>query len=177
VGAGEEKSEWDSCWFNNEGPAVMVGDEVWVYYSARNTPHDHPVGFNQGAFTAEEKAEARKLVGTKHLSGVGIAVWKRDRFVSVDATAAGGTLTTTPLTFSGNRLELNALTEPGGAITVTLLNEAGKPLAQSKPFAGDDLRQRVAWETPLDLGSLAGKTVSLRFAIKNAQLHAFAFRK
>jgi hypothetical protein len=97
--------------------------------------------------------------------------------VSVDATAAGGTLTTTPLTFSGNRLELNALTEPGGAITVTLLNEAGKPLAQSKPFAGDDLRQRVAWETPLDLGSLAGKTVSLRFAIKNAQLHAFAFRK
>ncbi|HRU04904.1 MAG TPA: hypothetical protein P5137_03900 [Candidatus Brocadiia bacterium] len=171
-----ETSEWDSCWFNNEGPGVAVGDEVWVYYEARNTPHDHPVGFSASSFPAAERAAAQKLVGTKYLSGIGIATWKRDRFVSVDAPAAGGTLTTVPMTFEGGRLEINALTLPGGEIVVTLLDPSGKPVARSRPFAGDALRHETQWTSPLDLAVLAGKPVSLRFSIKNAKLFAFAFR-
>jgi hypothetical protein len=177
VGASHEDSDWDACWFNNEGPGVEVGDEIWVYYSARNTPHDHPAGFARGSFSKEAQAEARKHVGTKYRSGIGIAVWKRDRFVSVDAPAAGGTLTTVPVTFSGNRLELNAASKAGGEIVVELLDKVGKLVARSKRCSRDDLRYRVEWESPVNLATLAGAPVSLRFHIKNAALYAFAFRK
>jgi hypothetical protein len=60
---------------------------------------------------------------------------------------------------------------------VDLLNQAGKVLSRSRPFAGDDLRHRFAWETPVDLTVLAGTPVSLRFRLKNAELYAFAFRQ
>ncbi|MBM4082903.1 MAG: hypothetical protein FJ278_24565 [Planctomycetes bacterium] len=155
---------------------MNMGDEVWVYYTARNTPHDHPVGFARGQYSAEVTKEAQKHVGTKYVNGTGIAVWKRDRFVSVDAPAAGGTLTTVPLVFTGSRLELNAATQPDGEIAVELMDKGGKALARSKPFSGDDLRHRVAWDGPVNLAELAGKPVSLRFRMKNAALYAFAFR-
>jgi len=177
VGASYEDSDWDTCWFNNEGPGVAVGDEIWVYYSARNTPHDHPAGFAKSSFTKEAQAEARKHIGAKYRSGIGIAVWQRDRFVSVDAPAAGGTLTTVPLIFSGNRLELNAATRPGGEIVVEILDKSGKPVARSKPFAGDDLRHRVEWESPPDFATLAGTPLSVRFRLKDARLFALAFRQ
>jgi len=122
-------------------------------------------------------AEARKHIGTQYRSGTGIAVWKRDRFVSVDASAAGGVLTTVPITFSGSRLELNAATKPGGEIVVEILDKNGRLLGNSKPFRGDDLRHCVQWQSPLNLASLAGSPITLRFQIKNAALDAFAFRK
>jgi len=177
VGTSYEDSDWDACWFNHEGPGVAVGDEIWVYYSARNTPHDHPAGFATGSFPKEAVAEARKHIGTQYRSGTGIAVWKRDRFVSVDASAAGGVLTTVPITFSGSRLELNAATKPGGEIVVEILDKNGRLLGNSKPFRGDDLRHCVQWQSPLNLASLAGSPITLRFQIKNAALDAFAFRK
>jgi len=174
VGKDFQSSEWDSGWFNNEGPAVEMGDEIWVYYNARNTPHDHGAGF---AASAKERAEARKHIGTKYFSGTGIAVWKRDRFVSVDASAKGGTLTTVPVLYQGNRLEINAATRPGGQVVVELLDKAGKILGRSKPFSGDSLRHRVEWEAPLDLARLSGTPVTLRFRMKSAELYAFAFRE
>ncbi len=177
VGKDFQSSDWDSGWFNNEGPAVEMGDEIWVYYNARNTPHDHPVGFATSQFSAQERAEARKHLGTKYLSGTGIAVWKRDRFVAVDAPAKGGTLITVPVIYAGRRLELNAATRPGGQVVVELLDRTGKSLARSKPFSGDALRHRVQWETTLDLAAVAGSPVVLCFRMKNAELYAFAFRE
>ena len=177
IGDGPETSDWDTCWFNNEGPGVEVGDEVRVYYTARNTPHNHPVGFSRGSFSREAIAEARKHVGTKYTSGMGIVAWQRDRFVAVTAPAAGGSLTTPSMTFAGDRLELNARTKPGGQVVVMLLDASGKPLAQSRPFVGDDLRRRVQWMTPLDLAALQGKPIALRFQMKDAELFAFAFRE
>lgn len=177
VGASCEDSDWDTCWFNNEGPGIHVGDEVWVYYSARNTPHDHPVGFATSSFSKETVAEARKHIGTKYRSGIGIATWKRDRFVSVDAAERPGTLTTVPLTFTGNRLELNAATRSGGAITVEILSLDGKPLARSRSCSGDSLRHVVEWPSLTNVASWSNKPVVLRFHIHRASLYAFAFRK
>lgn len=177
VGAHYEDSDWDACWFNNEGPGIAVGDDIWVYYSARNTPHDHPAGFATGSFPKEAVAEARKHIGTRYRSGIGIAVWKRDRFVSADALERAGTLTTVPLTFAGSRLELNATTQPGGVITVEILRADGKPLARSKPCFGDSLRHAVEWPSLPNLASWSGKPIALRFHIQRASLYAFAFRQ
>jgi hypothetical protein len=155
---------------------VTVGDEIWVYYSARNTPHDHPVGFATSQYPAAVCAEARRQIGKKYFSGIGIAVWKRDRFVSADASAAGGTLTTVPIVYSGNRLEINAATGPSGRIAVELLDRFGRTLAHSLPVSGDDLRHRVQWQASSRVAALAGKPVSLRFRLWDAELYAFAFR-
>lgn len=170
VGKSYADSAWDSCWFNNVGPGIEVDDEVWVYYSAANTPHAHPATFGGGGASRSDR-------GKIYFSGIGLATWKRDRFVSVDATPTGGTLTTVPVVFQGSRLELNAATRPGGEVVVELVDKAGKLLRHSKPFSGDALRHRVQWESPLDLARLAGTQISLQFRMKSAELYAFAFRE
>jgi hypothetical protein len=119
------------------------------------------------------------LKGTKYVRGHGLAIWKLDRFVSVDAPAEGGTLTTVPIVFTGQRLELNAATQPGGSITVEILNAADQPIAgfgKSEPFQGDALRHVVVFGADASVSSLAGRPILLRFHLKNAQLYGFAFR-
>lgn len=91
--------------------------------------------------------------------------------------AQGGTLTTVPIMFAGNRLELNAATKKGGSVVVEIFDMAGRVVAHSRVFAGDDLHYRVAWTRKTDLGKLAGAPVTLRFRLKSAQLYAFAFRR
>jgi len=95
----------------------------------------------------------------------------------VDAGAEGGTLTTVPIVFSGNRLELNAATRKGGSITVEILDMQGNTLARSVPFSGDDLRHQVDWQERIRLSRLAGQHIALRFHLKNAELYSFAFRQ
>ena len=109
---------------------------------------------------------------------IGLATWKRGRFVSADAQAEGGTVTTVPMRFSGRRLEINALTKEGGEIRVELLDAAGQPLAAmkiSEPFRGDQIRYTVRFDDLPSLASLTSRPVSLRFHLKSAELYSFAF--
>jgi hypothetical protein len=168
------ESEWDSCWFNNVGPGIERGDEVWFYYHAANTGHGHPATFS-GRRRVPRKDHWK--FGPVFKNGRGLAVWRRDRFVSVDGPAEGGSLTTVPMVFEGNRLEINAAAGAGGRIVVEMLDATSRPLALSKPFSGDELRHKVEWTTPVDLQELSGSPISLKFHLKSAQLYAFAFRK
>ena len=105
--------------------------------------------------------------------------WKLDRFVSVDGPREGGTLTTIPILFSGDRLEINAKTAEGGRIRVEVLDGAGKPIEGWEPsnaFSGDDLRAKIKWPRQAKVAGLQGKPISLRFQLQHAQLFSFAFR-
>jgi hypothetical protein len=162
---------WDSGFFEAAAQALRVGDEVWLYYHGGNYLHGTPCLY------AEKDARGRDTGRKTRFGGsIGLATWKLDRFVSVDAGAEGGTLTTVPITFAGSRLELNAATRPGGSITVEVLDLAGKTIARSQPFSGDDLRRRIDWANGLALADLAGKPITLRFQLQCAELYAFAFR-
>lgn len=102
-----------------------------------------------------------------------------DGFVSLRAPLAGGELVTKPLRFSGRRLALNLSTSAAGSVQVELQDEAGKPLpgfalADCAPVFGDALERTVAW-TGGDPGTLAGRTVRLRFVLKDADVYAFQF--
>ena len=163
--------EWDSGWFYSAAEALRVGDEVWLYYGGGNYTHASPA---VRAETYDDGTPTGR--GTIYKGGIGLAIWKLDRFVSADAGSDGGTLTTVPVVFAGNRLELNATTSEGGGIAVEVLDMQGKVLGRSAAFSGDELRQTLQWEQDPGLAALAGTPVQLRFVMRNAELYSFAFR-
>lgn len=160
--------EWDSGMILTASQAIDVGDEVWLYYGGHN--HTHGLVAD---YTLRDKGQQ------KYIGASGLAMWKKDRFGSADGPAEGATLTTIPLRFSGTRLEINASTKPQGEVRVELLDAAGQPLSGfgiSEPIAGDNLRHPVVIPGQNDLALLAGRSITLRFHLRDASLFAFAFR-
>lgn len=161
--------EWDCGFFCCQSRAIEVGDEVWLYYGGSNYTHGTPCVYRS-------ENTGRK---TQYTGGIGLAIWQRDRFVSADAPAEGGTLTTVPVVFQGGHLEVNARTSAEGNVRVSLCDAAGVPLPgfeDSDPMQGDNLRHVAAWKGNQDVSALVGKAVVLRFELRNAELFAFAFR-
>jgi hypothetical protein len=105
---------------------------------------------------------------------------RTDGFVSVNAPYRGGELVTRPFVFSGSKLELNFETSAAGGVRVEIQDESGKPypgyaLADCPEFIGDEIDRVVAWSGGTGVASLAGKTVRLRFALKDADLYSLRF--
>ena len=92
-------------------PPVVVGDELWFYYSGRTYRHPPYKGKDRGP-----KAGC-----------IGLAKIKRGRFLSLEASFDGGTILTKPLTFSASELFLNA-NAAYGSIQVELLGEHGEAI-------------------------------------------------
>ena len=103
-----------------------------------------------------------------------------DGFVSIESAATGGELVTKPVTFSGEKLELNFSTSAAGSIRVELQDAVGRPipgftLADCHELFGDAVERTVAWKTGDDLSDLKGRPVRLRFVLHDADLYAFRF--
>ena len=103
-----------------------------------------------------------------------------DGFVSANAPLSGGELITKPIRFSGKRLALNFSSSAAGGIRVEIQDESGKPLPgfaldDCPEVFGDSLERTVTWKAGADLSALAGKTVRLRFALRDADLFAYRF--
>lgn len=158
----EKPGAWN--WGNVQsagGGFCVVGDELFIYYSGRGgSPGGDGKVRDTGAAT-------------------GLARLRRDGFASLDAGPDGGTLATRPLTFGkGRHLFVNADAH-GGTLSVEILDaKTSQPIP---PFVADGCRsvtaegtrQRVLWDGAADLGALAGKTVRLRFHLRQASLYAF----
>jgi len=160
--------EWDSGFFTTASHAFRYGDEIRLYYGCGNYTHGTPALYH----------DTRGERGTRYTCSLGLATWPLDRFVSVNGGSEGGILTTVPVQFSGRRLELN-LKANQGEVTVALLDASGKTIPGygiSDPVISDSLRATVSWQGKSELGAMAGKPVSLRFALRNAELYSFAFR-
>ncbi|HEX4146533.1 MAG TPA: hypothetical protein VHY91_23735 [Pirellulales bacterium] len=164
---------WDPGFVVTQGEALRVGDEIWLYYGGGNYLHGTPC-----CYLPDDPK--RKTVYT---SSIGLAIWPLDRFVSVDGPAEGGRLTTVPLAFAGNRLELNVNTNrrgQSGSVRVELLDAAQKPLAGlglSDEIKADAIRHTVTWSGNPDVAQWQGQPVSLRFHLAGAELFSFAFRE
>ncbi len=146
------------CLYQAPG-CIRHGDKLFFYYSAYSVGHDktHPKNVQKAGTLSR-------------------AVLRLDGFVSADAPDSGGTLTTIPLTFVGNQLQVNAT----GRFRVALLDRPGKPipgfnLDDCDPFDGDSVRHTVTWKGKSAGSSLAGQLVQLQFELKAAKLYAFQF--
>ncbi len=108
-------------------------------------------------------------------------VLRLDGFVSVNAPYEGGKLLTKPFRFWGENLLLNFATSAAGAIKVEILDEKNQPipgfaLAESQEIIGNETEKIVSWKNGSNVGSLSGKTIRLRFEMKDAQLFSLRFR-
>jgi hypothetical protein len=105
-----------------------------------------------------------------------------DGFVSVKAPLSGGAMTTKPLRFDGQRLEMNFSTSAAGSVRVEIQDGSGKSipgfaLDDCHPHYGDQLARTVQWKGGADVSRLTGKPVRLRIELKDADLYSFRFTK
>jgi hypothetical protein len=153
--------EPDYSEINHAGP-LLVGDELWFFY--------------RGSIL-----ESHRGSGPDLRKGLGLATLRRDGFASLSAGAAGGTVTTRPLTFAGRRLFVNATTQGGGHLRVEVLTRDGVPVegygaGDSQTLPGPETATPVRWASG-EIGDLpAGGTpqpLRLRFHLRSADLYAF----
>ena len=193
-------SAWDAGVVYTYCPPIVVGDELWIYYTSEGVSHCSPwyrvsdkrltrasdAGESAAAEWYRESPEETPVVyriGTKGpTGGVGLARLRLDGWVSIDAGPAGGTLTTKPIVFEdkAKRLVINAHALEGGWIVVEILDESGKTLSgfgkdDCCAFQHDALRHVVVWDGRSDVSQLAGKPIRLRFHLRNARLYSFVF--
>ena len=105
-----------------------------------------------------------------------------DGFGSVHAKNKIGEMTTRPFTFTGKELSLNLGTAAAGFVKMEFLDASGNPipgftLDECDMFFGDTLDWRCSWKGSTDVSSLAGKTVSLRFVMREADLYSMKFEE
>lgn len=155
---GRRDIDWDFGFHSpSSGPPIRVGDELWFYYSGR--AYRHPVD-GQGR-------EPNK-------GAIGLAKLRLDGFVSMDAGNEGAALTTKPFRFSDPGLYVNADAK-NGEMKVEVLDEAGAPIAGlTKADAVTLTRDAIRWRAA-DLSKLRGRTVRLKFYLRNASLYSFGF--
>jgi hypothetical protein len=103
-----------------------------------------------------------------------------DGFASVRGPYSGGELITRPFTFTGKRLLLNFSTSAAGGVRVEIQDAQGKPvkgysLGESNELIGNEIERSVSWKGGEEVGTLAGKTIRLRFIMKDADIYSLRF--
>ena len=116
----------------------------------------------------------------KDLGGIYCATQRVDGFLSMDASNDGGTLTTKPIAFQGERLRLNIHTTGGGSARVALLDELGNALPgfaveDCEVIQDDAIDYEVRWRNAPDLRAHAGRQVRVQVTMRNAKLYALQF--
>ncbi len=104
-----------------------------------------------------------------------------DGFVSASAPLQGGEIITKPLRFDGKSLSINFETSGAGSLQVEIQDAEGQPIPRytlddCPPIFGDRVDKVVQWTAAgADLQPLAGRSVRLRFVLKDADLYSFQF--
>ena len=165
IASTRRSGDWDRGYVQSVGGVcLIVGEELWFYYSGfQGDPANHHKDW--------------MLNGMYANGSTGIARLRRDGFVSLNASEAGGTLTTRPVVFQGQHLFVNA-DVPQGRLRVEVLDSEGAvigpfTMVNSRAVSTDSTAAEASWEGVEDLSVLRGKTVRFRFHLERGKLYAF----
>ncbi len=155
IARGERGSFDAGCILCSADRPVVVGDEVWHYYTGINTMHGGPI--------------------PPKMCVIGRASWRLDGFVSLDAGAVDGWVQTPAINAAGRKLQVNA-NAADGSLTVDAVLEDGQPLqgyaaADCVPLRADAVRHVVRWGERDRLP--AERPISLRFRLRDTELYGF----
>ncbi len=104
-----------------------------------------------------------------------------DGFVSAHAPYRGGEMITKPFRFGGDTLFINFSTSAAGFVKVEIQDESGIPLEgysldEAREIIGNEIEKPVSWKQGSNLRKVTGKTVRLRFVMKDADLYSICFK-
>lgn len=147
---------------------VRHGNNLYQYYWGGPTLHDSLI-------LRKDLPEPKNKFG-----GIGYVKQRLDGFVSADVDYQGGSLTTPPIRFSGNQLQINHKCGGQGTIFVELRDANGVPLpgftlGDCEEVAGDDVAWEIRWRGSADISQFAGQPIRLHFKMRHAKLYAFQF--
>lgn len=155
----ETEGAWN--WGNMQsinGTPLIVGDSLYFYSSGRRL---------------------NKIMWDSYTS-TGLAILRRDGFVSMHADKKEGYLTTEKLSFDGKYFFVNADVKAKGAqLKVELLDADGKPIPGFTKRdcvvmrGADKTKQQITWKGKQDLTELAGRTIRAKFYLTQGDLYAF----
>ena len=137
---------------------VIVGDEMWMYYSASTDIHC-------GSSPEKKVSIAR-------------AAWRIDGMVSLCAGDTEGIVETVPFNQQGTKLYVNADVSQGQLCT-EILDEYGKVIpgyekANCQPLQEDAVSHSVIWKNSDNLPR--GKTIRLRFCLTHGNLYSYTIK-
>jgi hypothetical protein len=149
-------------------PPIPVGDRLFLYY--RGTPRRH----NKVPSEYEPRIDSDQR---RDYMAIGLATLRLDGFASVASSYDGGHLITRSLELGGDTLVVNA-TADYGELRVEVQDEQGKPIpgyheADCIPVTSDGVRETVGWRDTVSLTKLRGRSVKLRFMLRNARLYSY----
>ncbi|WP_018628412.1 hypothetical protein [Niabella aurantiaca] len=103
---------------------------------------------------------------------------RTDGFASLHAGYKEGYVLTRPLQLDGNKFLLNYSTSSVGYVKVVFLDESLREIAgfserDAKKMTGDRIDQEISWGSA-SLGELKGKTIRIKFIIRDADIYSFA---
>ena len=135
-------------------PPVLVGDQLWLYYTGYDELHDL----------------------LPYRSAIGLARLRKDGFASLDADASPGEVLTKRFAGVSGALEVNC-TASGGSIRVELLDADGRVIPgygrdECEALTGDSVRQTVTWKGKKEFPANGGP-VRFRFIVERASLYWF----
>lgn len=150
-----------------------IGAQNWVSrtnYPARTVVQTGPT--EMSLYVNQDYAQP-----TAHLRRYSLRL---DGFAALHCSYAGGHAITKPFIFDGQQLSLNFSTSAAGGVKVGFENAEGKPIPgfsidEAVTQIGNEIDRRVTWKSGPDVSTLAGKTVRMRFSMKDADVFAFQF--
>ena len=151
-----------------------IGLDNWVSrsnYPARNVVQTGPA--EMSLYLNQDYAQP-----TAHLHRYSLRL---DGFVSVNAPYHGGEMITKPFRFAGDTLFINFSTSAAGYVMVEIQDADGHPYpgysaADAREIIGNEIAKAVRWDQGASVASLQGKTVRLRFIMKDADLYSIRFK-
>lgn len=149
----EDSYEW-GCIYAAATP-VVLDDEIRIYYSAQKGKHSWQPG--------------QLCLATLRPDG-----WTG--YTQQDK-AKPAAIVTKPVLCGGKTLRVTADILRGGSVKATILNAAGKAVAESALIAKTVTDAEVQWKEGYSLEKLKGKDIRLRFQLKDAKLYSFSFHE
>jgi hypothetical protein len=108
---------------------------------------------------------------------VGLAILRRDGFVSLDAGESGGTVKTRLLSYKGSYPFVN-VAAANGELRAEILDEEDRPIApftkaNCRPVGADATMASLHWQGAGDCAAVSGRKVRFKFYLKNGSLYSF----
>jgi len=147
--------DFDRSIMNVAVAPLIVDDELWHYYTAINATHGAPIP-------------------PKRIT-IGLAKWRLDGFVSLDAGGDEGIVETTVIGDRTGQLEVNA-DATSGRLVVEVLDTDGNVLpgytaAECATLDSNNVRHSVRWTQHTALP--ADRLFRLRFRLRNTSLYSY----